>query len=290
MSDFKDYYNILGLSINASSDDIKRAYRKLAKKYHPDTNKSATASEMFALVTEAYDNLSDDIKRRDYDLKKAKNDKTFENKTKYYEGGEFDGDFFGFDNELSSYFKRRGAGRNDDPDFGTLDLEETVIITPMESVNGCRKRITITDSFGKKEFLDINIPKGIANGERIRFKGRGISLNGKSGNLYVIVKIENINSDNFERVGNDIIMKVKVPFTTCALGGELKVKTLNGDVLINIKEGTQSGTKIRLKGKGVRDMKNPDIIGDEIIIVDIDVPKDLSVMAKRKLNELKDLL
>ena len=132
----------------------------------------------------------------------------------------------------------------------------------------------------------MHIPAGIANGQSVRLKGKGQKgYNGKDGDLLIKVKVGE--KSGYERKGQDVYTTVKIPYTTAVLGGEIKIHTLYGDVVCKIKPGTQSGAKIRLKGKGVAAMNNPTVHGDEYAQVQIEVPTHLSQTAKEKLQEYK---
>ena len=153
-----------------------------------------------------------------------------------------------------------------------------------EAAFGGKKTIHLQSSDGKTQKLEINIPAGIDTGKTIRLKGKGYqSSSGKTGDLLLKVKVND--RPGFTRKGADVYTTVSVPFTTAVLGGEAKVHTIYGDVLCKIKEGTQSGSKIRLKGKGIVHMNQPSVRGDEYATVEIQVPRHLSPAAKQKLRE-----
>ena len=164
------------------------------------------------------------------------------------------------------------------------NIETEVPISFEEAVFGCDKRFTLSSSDGKSQNFEVHIPAGIANGQSVRLKGKGQKgYNGKDGDLLIKVKVGE--KSGYERKGQDVYTTVKIPYTTAVLGGEIKIHTLYGDVVCKIKPGTQSGAKIRLKGKGVAALNNPTVHGDEYAQVQIEVPTHLSQTAKEKLQE-----
>ena len=263
----RDYYEVLGVNKNADAATIKRAYRKLAKKYHPDSNEgNASAAEHFKEVNEAYDVLSDEKKRKLYD---QFGHAAFEEGAGNY--GNAQGSPFG--SGFGGVHEERGQ-----------NIETEVPISFEEAVFGCDKRFTLSSSDGKSQNFEVHIPAGIANGQSVRLKGKGQKgYNGKDGDLLIKVKVGE--KSGYERKGQDVYTTVKIPYTTAVLGGEIKIHTLYGDVVCKIKPGTQSGAKIRLKGKGVAAMNNPAVHGDEYAQVQIEVPTHLSQTAKEKLQE-----
>lgn len=347
----RDYYEVLGVSRSADDNAIKKAYRKLAKKYHPDTNAgNAAAEERFKEVTEAYNVLGDSEKRKLYDrLGHAAfdpnaaggagsyghggpgNSGTYEYTGpdgSYQEfrfegsdmddflknlfrggfsgssGGDFRGnsrskDFGGFsgngfsEEDFGSFSGSAFRGRDFGDAFqgsydrGGRDLHAELNISFDEAVAGCDKVISLKapdDPSGKAQSLKVHIPAGIDSGMSVRLRGKGMSAgSGAPGDLLLRV---NVNSKpGFERQGMDVYTTVSIPFTTAVFGGETTVETLYGKVLCKIAEGTQSGTKIRLKGKGIVSMKDPGTHGDQYVTIQIQVPTKLSGDAKQKLKE-----
>ena len=244
MSAKRDYYEVLGVSQDADKNTIKKAYRKLAKKYHPDTNQgNAQAAERFKEATEAYNILSDPEKKKMYDQ--------FGHAA--FDGSGAAGGAYG------GAYSRNGGGTyqyaGPDGTFHEYHFEG----------NG-----------DMDDFL-----KSI----RLRGKGNPGITGGKAGDLLLKVKVAS--KPGYERKGMDVYTTVRVPFTTAVLGGEAKVETLHGNVLCKINPGTQSGTKIRLRGKGIVSMKDKNQHGDQYVTVQIDVPGNLSEEAKRKLREFE---
>ena len=304
----RDYYEVLGVSRNADEKEIKRAYRKLAKKYHPDTNAGdPVAEEKLKEVNEAYDVLGDEKKKKLYDtygfaaFQEGFNEEAarqyqeqfkngggfgtdgfggFGNGTFHYstggsgfgtgDFGSFGGDEDIFDNLFGQYFKgQKGSGRGSRANYRSKgqDVESGITISFDEAMHGCDKTFTLRDpATGKSESVQVHIPAGIDTGKSIRLKGKGGEgySGGESGDLYLKVTVQE--KPGWERRGQDLYTTVNIPYTTAALGGEIRVPTLYGDVMCKVKEGTQSGSKIRLKGKGVVSMKDKNAHGDQYVV------------------------
>ncbi len=299
-----DYYKILDIDKSADADTIKKAYRKLAKKYHPDTNAGNAQSEQkFKEVTEAYTILSDPEKKKLYDqFGHAAFDGSGSDAGAYgnpgsgyqeyhFENGTMDDIFKDLFGEM---FHGGKTGKYEYQSFGMkgADLQSEVDISFEEAVAGCDKVIRLQNMEkrdGSVQTLQVHIPAGIEDGKSIRLRGKGMpGINGgESGDLLLKVKVGA--KPGFERQGQDIYTTVSIPFTTAVLGGEVRVSTLYGDVLCKIREGTQSGTRIRLKGKGIVSMGNPNVQGDQYVTVQIQVPKHLNQEAKEKLKEYETI-
>ena len=304
----QDYYELLGVAKNADATAIKKAYRKLAKKYHPDTNAGdPTAEQKFKDVTEAYSILSDPEKRKLYDqFGHAAFDGSMPEGGAYtYSGagggqngayqefhfnGEDMGDIFG--DIFGDMFHGKSAGggrsysfhRNQFQQKGS-DIHADVTVSFDDAAFGCEKMIHLQDGNGQVQSLKVNIPAGIDTGKSIRLKGKGNPgfNGGEAGDL--LLKVTVGDRAGFERKGMDVYTNITIPFTTAVLGGEAIVPTLTGNVVCKIRPGTQSGSKIRLRGKGIVSMKNKNIHGDEYAVVQIQVPKNLNETAKEKLRE-----
>ena len=317
MSAKRDYYDVLGIDRTADKNAIKKAYRKLAKKYHPDTNKdNPQAEEKFKEATEAYNVLNDPEKKKMYDqFGHAAFDGTAGagGSGAYGYGGPGGGTYTYSDPNGTFHeyhFEGRDMGDMDDilknifgGSFGGgfqggfggqyrengSDTRAEINVTFDEAAFGTDKIIHLTDQSngGRETSLKVHIPAGIDNGQSICLKGKGMpGINGgKSGNLLLKVKVRK--KPGFERKGMDVYTTVRVPFTTAVLGGEAIVPTLTGKVMCKINPGTQSGTKIRLKGKGIVAMKDSGRKGDQYVTVQIDVPKSLTEEEKRKLREFE---
>ena len=333
----RDYYEVLGVGRNADAKEIKRAYRKLAKKYHPDMNPGdKQAEQKFKEVTEAYNVLSDSEKKKLYDqygfaafeegfggagshgagsqggfggfdggfnYNQGGNGGFHEY---HFEGGNMDdmedifGDLFGnmFHGQKSSGFGGSGFHSQYGSNFGGRnasakgsDLRSEVSVSLEEAAFGCERMIRLSDPSGSGavQTLKVHIPAGIENGKSIRLKGKGNPgfNGGPAGDLFLKVNVAE--KQGFERKGMDIYTTVEVPFTTAVFGGEARVSTLYGDVIVRIPEGTQSGRKIRLRGKGIVSMKDSSVHGDQYAVVRIKVPADLIPEAKAKLKEFQNI-
>lgn len=300
MAGKRDYYEILGVKRDADDASIKKAYRKLAKKYHPDANGgSAGAEQKFKEVTEAYTILSDPEKRKLYDrFGHAAFDGTEAGPGtdtaggyREYHGGYREYHFSGgmddwFDDLFGGVFGA-GFGRGASGQKGR-DLQTDVDVTFDEAALGCSKVIHLRREDGSVQSLKVKIPAGIESGKSIRLRGKGMpgSSGAPAGDL--LLKVTVGEKPGFERRGADIYSAVPVPFATAVLGGEVMIQTIHGAVICKIKPGTQSGSKIRLKGKGAALMQDPSRFGDHYVTVQIQVPVDLGSEAKEKLREFQE--
>lgn len=281
MGSVKDYYEILGVDRSADEQTIKKAYRKLAKKYHPDTNKgNAQAEAKFKEATEAYAVLSNPEKRKEYDQFGHEN---LDGNYREYHFEEED-----LDEILRSIFGGT-FGRHPLRENGA-DLHANLSISFDEAVSGCEKFVHLTEANGSGKSLKVKIPAGIDTGKIIRLRGKGMpgSAGGYDGDL--LLKVQVGTKAGFERKEMDVYTKAMIPFTTAVLGGEVIVQTLYGKVLCTIRPGTQSGTKIRLRGKGIVSMNHSNVYGDQYVTVEIEVPKNLNAQAKEKLKEYEAAL
>ena len=341
MADKRDYYEVLGVPKDADDAAIKKAYRQLAKKYHPDMNPGDKEAEIkFKEASEAYAVLSDAEKRRQYDqFGHAAFDQSgaagsgygnagtggfggfggnggFKGGTYrsyggpgsgyqeyHFEGGDMDDmfdDIFGnmFHGGSTSGRSRRTSGFTGG--FGGesfrskgSDIKAGITVGFDEAAFGGDKVITLSNPENPGQpgqSLKVHIPAGIDTGKTIRLRGKGMpgTNGGDAGDLMLKVKVAD--KPGYERKGMDVYTTVTVPFTTAVFGGEALVQTLYGNVLCKIREGTQSGSKIRLKGKGIVSMKNPSVHGDQYVTVQIKVPRHLTPQAKEKLREYEALV
>ena len=275
MAEKRDYYEVLGVDRGADDATLKKAYRKLAKKYHPDMNPGDKEAEAkFKEATEAYGVLSDPDKRRQYD---QFGHAAFENGG----GGAGAGGFGGFDFGGGSYGGFGSSQRGG-------DLRAEISVSFDEAAFGCEKKISLQGQDGKISTVQVKIPAGIESGKTIRLRGKGMPGSNSAGDGDLLLKVTVQEKPGFERKGADLYTTVKIPFTTAVLGGEAEVATLTGKVVCRIKPGTQSGSRIRLKGKGIVSMKDASVHGDQYVTVQIDVPKNLSAAAKQKLREFEE--
>ncbi|MBI2650888.1 molecular chaperone DnaJ [Candidatus Woesearchaeota archaeon] len=347
----KDYYKMLGVQRNATKEEIKRAYKDLAKKYHPDLNKSPDAAEKFKEINEAAAVLADDEKRTQYDKYG-----TAEEFAKGFEGFDFSdfmsdiGTFgFDFDNIFESFFGRGRSGRRqrrgDDLRYDLeITLEEaatgatkSVSIPRLEQCNKCngsgaesdadiincpdckgtgifrraqrtpfgifsttarcgkcrgqgkyiKKECEVCDGTGlvrKTRRLEIKVPAGAEEGTNLRLAGEGAAGEKgiSNGDLYIVIHVKE--HELFERHGDDIYIKINIPFTVAALGGEIEVPTLTGKAKLKISSATKSNTVFRMKGKGIPYLHGNGI-GNQNVEVVIEVPEKLTKKQKELLME-----
>lgn len=295
--EYKDYYGILGIEKNASKDDIKKAYRNLAKKYHPDANPGdKSAEDKFKDINEAYEVLSDDEKKNQYD--------NFGNQTHFQGGSDFDPSQYGFgrgntrysttytssDGDFSDFFNMFFGG-NGGVDFENIfhtsgqgnrrtyqnpvdgdDQEVPITIAIREGLLGSQKKISIRKD-GEIKRLNLKIPQGIQAGEKIRLRGQGKPgyNGGKNGNLYFVVRFE---ESEYDLKGKDLYSQVKLLPWEAALGINKKINTIDGEINVKIPSKIQTGKKIKISGKGYSDKKGNR--GDLFIVVNIKNPDNMS--------------
>ena len=308
----EDYYQVLGVDKKAPADEIKKAYRKLALKWHPDKNpNNKGAEEKFKKISEAYAVLSDTEKRQQYDQ--------FCSADQYRQQYSQEDIFRNFDiNEILRGFGfegargggrttfrtgRRGGGARDDYDdpFAGLfgggrqqyanmpqkgqDAEYNLSISLEESVFGADKKISFQLE-NRIEDISVKIPAGISNGKKLRLPGKGLSgyNGGPSGDLYLNINV--LPHPIFARDGNDLYIEKTIKFTQAALGTTVDVPTLDGSVKrLKLSPGTQNNTKIRMKGYGVPGLKGT-IKGDQYVKVNVEVPKKLSEKQIKLIEQL----
>jgi len=306
--EFKDYYDILGVSKTASQDDIKKAYRKLARKHHPDVNPNdPTAEERFKEINEAYEVLSDPEKRQKYDqfgkqwrqYERAGGQAQDFNWSQWYTqpgGGQsytytqvdpdaFEGMFGGggFSDFFESLFGSQQR-RTTRPKRGK-DTEHTVQITLEEAFHGTTRTIQWED--GKR--IEAKIPRGVQTGSRIRLKGQGGAgiAGGEQGDLYLVVDV--LPHSRFSREGDDLRVQETVDLYTAILGGEITVNALDKPVKLKIPAESQNGRVFRLRGLGMPRLKNPQERGDLLVTIQIALPQNLSKEEKQLFEQLRNL-
>ncbi|KMK93865.1 molecular chaperone DnaJ [Rossellomorea marisflavi] len=352
----RDYYEVLGVEKGASKEEMKKAYRKLSKKYHPDINKEADAADKFKEVKEAYEVLSDDQKRAQYD----RFGHTDPNQGFGGGGaGDFGGGFGGFEDIFNTFFGGGGGGgRRRDPNAprAGADLQYTMTLSFEEAVFGKDTEIEIpreeecdtchgsgakpgtkvetcshcqgsgqlnveqNTPFGrivnrrvchhcngsgkqikekcrtcggdgkvqKRRKISVKIPAGIDDGQQLRVSGQGEpGINGgPAGDLYVVFHVRS--HDFFERNGDDVYCEMPITFAQAALGDEIEVPTLHGKVKLKVPGGTQTGTRFRVKGKGVPNVRGYGT-GDQHVLIKVVTPSKLTEKQKQLLREFADI-
>ncbi|MFD1203862.1 MULTISPECIES: molecular chaperone DnaJ [Sporosarcina] len=351
----RDYYEVLGVPKTATKEEIRKAYRKLSKQYHPDLNKEAGAEEKFKEVTEAFETLSDDSKRANYDqYGHADPNGGFGGFGGFGGGG---GDGFGFEDIFSTFFGGGSTRRRDPnaPQKGndlqysmTIDFmdavfgKETEIEVPREEecdtchgtgakkgtpVNTCTQcggsgQISITQNtplgqmvnrrtcptcqgtgkiipekcgtchgsgrVTKRKKIKVTIPAGVDDGQRLRVSGQGeAGVNGgPAGDLYIVFRVKQ--HEKFIREEDDIFLELPITFPQLALGDEIEVPTIYGNVKLKIPAGTQTGTNFRLRGKGVKNVHGHGV-GDQHVIVKVVTPKKMTEKQKELLREFASI-
>lgn len=291
----KDPYEILGVSRSASADEIKRAYRRLAKEHHPDRNPNNKAAEQrFKEVQAAYEVLGDPQKRAQYDRFGAGGPAPQYQQWAAGAGAAspFEGVSFGFGGEdLTSIFEQffnRAGGRTARRGRGRArprgaDLETEIDLTLEEAVRGTERDIVVTGSTGQREHIRFRVPPGVDHGQRIRVREKGQDGPGGRGDLMIRCHIRP--HPYFTRDGHDLSCTVWVSYREAALGTQVEVPTLDGSTLVKVPAGTSGGTKLRLRGRGLRDSRG-DKVGDLYAIIRVQVPKELSPRARELLLEL----
>lgn len=320
--DYKDYYQVLGVEKSATDKDIKQAFRKLARKYHPDVNPGDLGAEQkFKEINEAHEVLSDPDKRRKYDQLGA-NWKQYEQYAPpggrgggpgfpgFGGGGvhvEFEGGAGGFSDFFKTFFgggvdvddlfgqasgsyrgarpgARRGRGRQgfgQPPPQPGRDVNAQMDVTLEEAFHGTVKRLQLDG-----ESIDVRVTKGVKDGSKVRVAGKGERGAAGAGDLYLDVKMRPHHI--YRREGDDLYVDVPVTFSEAALGAEIEVPTMDGKVGIKVPPGSQSGRLMRLKGKGMPQLKGEGR-GDLFAKLSVVVPKDLSERARELVKELQSL-
>ena len=292
----KDPYEILGVAQGASQQDIKQAYRRLAKRHHPDRNPDDKSAEArFKEVRAAYDVLGDPERRAQYDRFGAGGPAPDINAWATGGGSPIGGAPFGFDSaDLSSIFEqffsrgdaRRGrrATRERSQARGP-NLEHSVELSLEEAAQGIeRDVILMTNGTGnQKERIRFRLPAGIKDGQRVRLRGKGQDGPGGRGDLMVRCTVRP--HPILRRAGNDILLDLPLTFTEAALGTSVEIPTLDGTTVVKVPPGTSGGTKLRLRGRGIHITGDKDS-GNMYAIVRIQVPRELSDQARATLLEL----
>lgn len=299
---FHDYYKTLGVAKDATQEQIQKAYRKLARKYHPDANKSAGAQDRFKEVNEAYEVLRDPEKRKKYDTlgQNWKNGQDFTPPPGFEGAFQFGGDGGGsFSDFFEAIFGGMGGfqsagGRGRTMARKGRDLESSIDLTLDEIVRCGKKHVEFDvveqgsggGSVRKRRSLDVTIPAGITGGSRIRLSGQGGQGlgGGPGGDLYLKVRL--LPYPPFSVEGQDLLTQVDIPPWKAALGGSVTVRTLEGEASVKIPAGTRGGQTLRLRGKGLPKKNNER--GDILVSIRIVTPKQLTPKQKELYEALRD--
>lgn len=306
--DFIDYYKLLELDKSASQADIKKAYRKLARKYHPDLNPNDKEAQLrFQQINEANEVLGDPEKRKKYDqygkdwqhadaYEEARKQQQTSGRRAYAGGGfgggqggysysgNFDDDTFSdfFEEMFGSGARSHGSGRG--RHFKGQDFNAELQLNLSDVYTSHKQTLTIN---GKN--IRLTIPAGVENGQTIKIKGHGGPgvQGGPKGDLYITFNI--VNDTNFKREKENLFSTIDIDLYTALLGGEITVDTFGGKVKLQVKPETQSGSKVKLKGKGFPKYKKEGQFGDLIITYKVKTPTDLSSREKELFKELQKL-
>jgi curved DNA-binding protein len=310
---FRDYYETLGVAKTASEDEIKSAFRKLARKYHPDVAKDKKeAEEKFKQINEAYEVLSDPEKRRKYDqLGENWNQPGGFQPPPQWGGGQRGGGFHGAGGEnggvefefggtgFSDFFEAffgGGRGRSAFGGFGQRgsmaergsDVEADIMVTLEEALHGSTRQVSLRRAGSEKtETYQVKIPRGVREGQRIRLAGQGEAgeRGGKSGDLFLRVRLAR--HPDFSVEGSDLVHEVKIAPWQAVLGDQIIVPTLEGNARLKLPPGTQGGQRFRLRGRGLPGVSGQR--GDLYVVVQITVPKKLSDSEQKLWEQLAQL-
>ena len=301
--DYKDYYKILGVERTADEKEIKRAYRQLALKYHPDKNPGdKNAEERFKEINEAHEVLGDQAKRAKFDQLGASY-QAWERMgrrdgfdwSEWMSGapggvrvevgdlGElFGGGFSDFFNTIFGGMGTQSQGFGSAAGARRRDVAQNITISLQEAYHGTSRTF---ERNGKR--LEVTVPPGASTGTRVRVAGQGGSQRGQTGDLYLNVQVEP--DPRFERTGDDLLCEVQADLYTAVLGGEVSVATLEGPVLLTIPTGSQSGQAFRLKGRGMPRLRSPQKHGDLYARLKVGIPRDLTEPERQLFQQLAEL-
>ena len=292
----RDYYDVLGVPKSSTEKEIKKAYKRLAMKYHPDKNQGdAQAADKFKEIKEAYEILTNADKRGQYD---DYGHAAFKNGG-MGGGGGFGGQsqgYGGFEDIFGGAFGGGGRSHGGFEDMFSQqrrqrsqkgqDRQFNLTVEFAEAINGCEQVIELPVN-GENKKINVKVPAGIDDGEKIRFVGKGEAgtFGGSAGDLFI--QINTRPHSHLKRDGNDLICPVTTDFVTAALGGEVEIQTLESRFKLKVPAGTQSGRKFRMKEKGVKGRKG--ITGDLMVEITVATPTNLNEKQKELLMEFKEL-
>ncbi|MFA0087665.1 DnaJ C-terminal domain-containing protein [Vibrio sp. 10N.261.51.F12] len=308
----RDYYTVLGVSKTSSEKAIKKAYKKLAMKYHPDKNPDdATAEEKFKEVKEAYEILTDKEKRQEYDQfghaafeQGGHRQQESHSHHAGFNGGGFGGGG-GFDDIFSGAFRQQGQSFHSSQGFGGFedifsqgrggparprkgqDSEFTLTVDFVDAVQGAEKVVEIPIQ-GEQKKINVKIPAGIKDGEKLRFSGKGgIGINGgPAGDLFIAINTRP--HAYLQRDGDNLSRTTNIDMVTAALGGDAEVQVLDSRFKLKIPAGTQTGRKFKMTGKGVTNRKG--VTGDLLVTIQVDTPTDLTEQQRDLLQQFSATL
>ncbi len=293
---FVDYYKILGIDKSALPKDVKNAYRKLARKYHPDLNpNNADAKTNFQQINEANEVLSDPEKRKKYDhygkdwqladefekQKQQQSQSSGSRSSGGFFGGQSAGDFSDF---FESMFGGSRSGGSRQAKYRGEDYSTEIHLELIDAYKTHKQTLSVN---GKN--IRMTIPAGVENGQTIKITGHGGqgTNGGPNGDLYISFSVAN--HPNMKRLENNLYTTVELDLYTAVLGGEITINTLDGKVKLNVKPETQNGTKVNLKGKGFPVYKNEGKFGDLQVTYAVKVPTNLTAKQKELFEELRKL-
>jgi len=281
----KSLYETLDVSENASADEIKKAYRKLARKYHPDINKEESAVDKFKEINAAYEVLSDPEKKQQYD---QFGDQMFGGQN-FHDFASGQGAGVDLDEILRQMFGGGGGFSGAQGGFGgfggfggpDLDIQAQITVPFIVSVNGGKHSIS-----AEGNTFDIKIPAGIKSGETLRVRGKGKKYSGQAGDI--LIKVQVASSPEYDREGNNLYKHFDVTLKDALFGGKVAVETPEKEVSLKVPKNTKNGQKFRLKGKGIPDRKSA-MRGDLYLIANVVLP-DIDSLDEDLKKDLKDKL
>jgi curved DNA-binding protein len=299
---FIDYYKVLGVDEAAADADIKKAYRRLARKYHPDVSKEANAEDRFKEVNEAYEVLRDKQRRAEYDQLRRYGGhpgEDFRPPPGWHShaaggGSSGSGPEAGFSDFFEALFGARGGGRGQASGFSERGFDRAMAgqdshhrldVTLEESFNGAQRRLSLHDpSTGQSRSLEVRIPKGVVEGQKIRLRGQGVPgmRGGGAGDLYLEIHL--MPHRLFRVEGRDLHLRLPVAPWEAALGADVRVPTLSGPVNLKIPANSRGGRKMRLKGRGIPGA----VAGDLIVELQITMPGDLGSEGRELMEKMRD--